>query len=263
MTVSADGFVFAERTSDDFGLIICEFDDSSDSDSASQVEFSLINSPIQNKWYKSGNSNYTEALAFSFSVAKDDFSAIDAYEYSAIARWLVRKDDFKDFMLTRRDYDNIHFYAQLNVSPIEIGGNIVGIDVEGTTNAPFGFSALETYTFDTNDGTTFSFSDNSDEIGYIYPDLKITVRTGGDISLLNQTENRAFTLKNCVANEVITIDGKTLQIDSTAVSHNIYEDSNYQYFRIVNDYDKRKNTIVITGDCTVEMKYRPIRKVVI
>lgn len=263
MNVSANGFVFAERTSDDFGLIICQFDDSSDSDGASQIEFSLINSPIQNKWYKSGNSNYTEALKFSFSVAKDNFSPIDAYEYSAIMRWLVRKDDFKDFMITRNDYDNIHFYAQLNASPIEIGGNIVGINIEGTTNAPFGFSALETYTFDTNDGNTFSFLDNSDEIGYIYPDLKITVRTAGDISILNKTENRTFTLKNCVANEIITIDGKTLQISTTAISHNIFNDSNYQYFRIVNDYDKRKNTIVISGDCSVEIKYRPIRKVVI
>lgn len=47
---------------------------------------------------------------------KQNFEPIDSYEYSAIARWLQRKDNYKEFTVTRLDYDTVHFNAQLNVS---------------------------------------------------------------------------------------------------------------------------------------------------
>lgn len=264
MVVSAKGFVFADKTSDDFNLLICEFEGTSVTDTSSgDVEFSLVSSPIQNKWFKSGNSTYTEAIKFGFSVAKKNFMPIDTYEYSSIARWLERKDDYKDFLLTRSDYDNIHFFSQLNVSPIEVNGDIMGINITGITNAPFGYAPLSVKTFDTDDGNEFTFIDLSDEIGYIYPDLEITIKNNCDLSITNLTENRTFVLRNCVANEIITINGSTLQINTTAISHNLYSDTNYQFLRIINDYDKRKNVFRISGDCIVKMTYRPIRKVVL
>lgn len=38
---------------------------------------------------------------------------------------------------------------------------------------------------------------------------------------------------------------------------------NYKLPRIVNDLNKRTNIFKIEGNCTLTMKYRPIRKVVI
>ena len=44
----------------------------------------------------------------------------------------------------------------------------------------------------------------------------------------------------------------------------IYDNNtNYVFPRIINDYNKRKNVFKIEGDCTVKIKYRPIRKVVL
>ena len=62
-------------------------------------------------------------------------------------------------------------------------------------------------------------------------------------------------------NEIIKIEGKYLQISTTALSHKIYEDCNYIFPRIVNDYNKRKNVFTIEGICSLKMQYRPIRKV--
>ena len=63
--------------------------------------------------------------------------------------------------------------------------------------------------------------------------------------------------------EVIKIDGTILEITSTAISHKIYNDTNYKLPRIVNDINKRTNIFKVEGNCTLTMKYRPIRKVVI
>ena len=48
---------------------------------------------------------------------------------------------------------------------------------------------------------------------------------------------------------------------TTNANRNLYEDTNYIYPRIANDYDNRKNVFRVQGNCTVTMKYRQIRKV--
>ena len=266
MLVDANGFVFDNKTSDEFGLIICTIEGNESSEtSGGQIEFQTTSSPIQNRWYKTGNSNYKEPLSFGLSVTKSNFEPFDTYEYSSIERWLVRKDSYKDFMLVKSDYDNIHFNVQLNIEPVEVGKNIVGIVINGICDAPFGYNQLITKTIDTNETDILTLVDLSDEIGYIYPDIEINVKNDCDVKITNVTENnRLFYIKNCVANEIIKIDGKYLTITTTALSHNIYDNNtNYVFPRIINDYNKRKNVFKIEGDCTVTIKYRPIRKVVV
>ena len=262
MFVQTNGFVFDGRSSDDFGLLICNFDGSEPSESSGgEIEITKTESPIQNRWYKSGNSNYTSALQFSFSVAKHTFEPCDAYDYSAINRWLCRKDGYKDFMITRRDYDNVHYYAQFNITPIEVAGNIVGITVNGVTDSPFGYSQLITNTFEVNGFGAFTLFDLSDEIGYIYPDIEIEVNDNCDIKIINQFDGSVFKLNNCVANEIIKIDGKYLQMNTTALLHNLYNDTNYMFPKIMNDYSNRKNVFEMYGNFVITMKYRQIRKV--
>lgn len=135
MTIQTRGFTFDNKTSDEYGLMVCEFDGNTPSDTTGgNIEFTLTSSPIQNRWYKNGNSSYSEAIKFEFQVMKQNFEPIDSYEYSAIARWLQRKDNYKEFTVTRLDYDTVHFNAQLNVSPISIAGDIIGITITGTTD---------------------------------------------------------------------------------------------------------------------------------
>ena len=59
MFVYANGIVFDGKTSDEYGLIICEIDGSEPSETTGgQIEFLTTDSPIQNRWYKTGNANY-------------------------------------------------------------------------------------------------------------------------------------------------------------------------------------------------------------
>ena len=111
MTVYTNGFIFNDITSDELGLMVCEFDGNAPSEtSGGNIEFTLTSAPVQNRWYKSGNTNYSEAIKFAFQVIKKNKEPIDSYEYPTYARLLQRKDDYKEFTITKLDYDTVHFY---------------------------------------------------------------------------------------------------------------------------------------------------------
>ena len=265
MTVYTNGFTFDNITSDELGLMVCEFDGNAPSEtSGGNIEFTLTSAPVQNRWYKSGNTNYSEAIKFAFQVIKKNKEPIDSYEYSTYARLLQRKDDYKEFTITKLDYDTVHFYAQLNISPIQVGGDIMGLNITGTTDSPYAYGQMITKKISTENGIgMLKFADMSDEIGYIYPDIEIDISSACNLKITNETSGEIFKLNNCVNNEIINIDSTILEMTSTALSHKLYEDSNYKFPRIVNDINKRTNIFKVEGNCTLTMKYRPIRKVVI
>ena len=111
-----------------------------------------------------------------------------------------------------------------------------------------------------NSSTVKKYIDISDEIGYIYPNLKITINQSGDLILENKSQNCKTIIKNCVSGEVITIDGEAHIISSNKVAHKIYNDFNYSFFKIGNNYDDRMNHITASLPCTVEISYVPIVK---
>lgn len=56
MTVYTNGFTFDNITSDELGLMVCEFNGNTPSEtSGGNIEFILTSAPIRNRWYKSGN----------------------------------------------------------------------------------------------------------------------------------------------------------------------------------------------------------------
>ena len=104
-----------------------------------------------------------------------------------------------------------------------------------------------------------SLNDTSYEEGYIYPEMKITVKKAGNLTIHNSVENRETYIANCKANEVITLDYPIIQ--SSDSSHNIQNDFNWTFFRVANTYDNSRNDLVISLPCSIKIKYSPIVKV--
>lgn len=262
MAVHPTGFVFDDRTTEDFNLILCSFDSGyEDGVAGSEIEFTTTSNPVRKRWYKTGNATYQSPLEFNIQVAKPDFAEFDAYELSAIQRWLIRQDGYKDFQFIQADYDNVHFNVMINKIEYIGTGVVKGLDISCVCDAPFGYGHIVKNIFEVTNTQSFKIIDLSDEIGYIYPDMEIEILNNCDLSIHNSIENRTFQIKNCIQNEVITIDGNTLQMTTTAINHKLYNDSNYIFPRIANKHYERTNILTITGDCKITMTYRPIRKV--
>ena len=109
---------------------------------------------------------------------------------------------------------------------------------------------------------TYTLFDTSDEIGYIYPDLKIICLESGKLELYNSNENRKTIIENCSANEVINFS-ENLVFSSSNESHKIQNDFNYIFFRIANSYGNRKNIISSSIPVDIEFSYSPYVKVVV
>ena len=124
---------------------------------------------------------------------------------------------------------------------------------------PFGTQDFKIFTKDLSANEQFSIIDESDNIGYIYPDIQIKCKSDGDLELHNSIEDRTTIIKNCKSGEIISID-KNLNISTSLSSHKIYNDFNFIFFRIANSFNNNQNIISVNISCEITIKYYPIVK---
>ena len=105
-------------------------------------------------------------------------------------------------------------------------------------------------------------SDISDEIGYTYPNLTITINIDGDFEMYNENTNSRMVIKNCSVGEVITIDGDAKIISTSNDMHKstLHNDFNFEFFKIGNTLESRNNRIYFSLPCKCVLKYTPIIK---
>lgn len=207
---------------------------------------------------------YDNALVFSFSVCNDFCQSDEDYYVSEIRmrdlkRWLNRPSchrlDFVDPELM--DY---HFNGSFNVTDIRINGRAVGASLTFTADAPFGYQNDYYDEGHLDAGGSFTVRDVSDEIGFIYPNMVITVGSAGDLTLTNSIDSRETVVKNCTEGEVLTFT-REQQISSSNSDHELGKDFNYKFLRISNTFSERDNEITSSLPIDYEITYAPIAKV--
>lgn len=148
-----------------------------------------------------------------------------------------------------------------NVDKIMVNKVLYGLELTMETNKPFGYGQELSVAWTISDTTkTYVLSDMSDEIGYTYPSMVITCNRAGNLSIHNEMENCTMVINNVSVGEVIKIDGSTHIITTSLDSHKIYDDFNFEYFRIGNTINNRNNRISASLPCKLEFTYTPIIK---
>lgn len=153
-----------------------------------------------------------------------------------------------------------YYNASFNVQKIYVGKNLIGISVTMETDSPVGYGQTQTYRYTVTDQKKeFLLSDVSDEIGCIYPDLKIVIDRPGDLTISNTTFNTTTIIKNCKVDETITIKGDTqiIQTDSDEHKQTLTKDFNFEFLKIGNTIKSRQNRITFSLPCKVELTYTP------
>ena len=98
--------------------------------------------------------------------------------------------------------------------------------------------------------------------GYIYPDITITLKSAGDLKIMNEFDKRETVVRGCSSGETLTFT-HLLQILSSNKSHELGDDFNYKFIRINNEYGNTLNKLTFNLPCTYSISYNPIAKVVI
>ena len=251
----------------DKGIMPCSFDsDGKDNvDYGSKINFDTVS--MQNgKKFELVNSGYDEAGEFTFQICKDPYLTVNkgsryftTDEQRFIYRWLNRNDGFHVLKIYTSEGQAILFKGSFNIEAIEFCGEVIGFELTFTMENPFGTQDFKIFTKDLIANEQFSIIDESDNIGYIYPDIQIKCKSDGDLELHNSIEDRTTIIKNCKSGEIISID-KNLNISTSLSSHKIYNDFNFIFFRIANSFNNNQNIISVNISCEITIKYYPIVK---
>ena len=250
----------------DFGCILGSLTKQSGLDTTSngsQISFSTT--PILKGTNQVlSDTNYEECLTATFQICKNpcyyhgDEAFFNAEEVAELMRWLNRKS-FHKLRLDTAGYECVYFRGSFNVEVIKLGDNIAGLSLNLTTDAPFGKGDTVYKKFNVTANQPVLFKDTSDEIGFIYPETKITCGQSGNLIITNEIENRECVIENCTAGEIITMNYPS--ISTSLQAHKIADDFNYTFFRVANTWNNRVNKITISLDCTFEFNYNPICKI--
>lgn len=266
-------FEYDNQYLSDYGFIICDFNFSSGAnevDAGSTITFNKI-SRHSGKRYGLSSTQYDECITTSFDICKNpdiydpEDMEISNDEYRDIMRWLNRRE-FLKFQVIDDGNDNFerdtcYYNASFNVNKIKINEKLCDMRLTMETDKPFGYGQEQSVSWTFSDSNVSKIlSDISDEIGYTYPTVIITINRNGDLSLYNELENCTTVIKNCKVGEVITLNGDTQIITTTYASHDICNDFNFEFFRIGNTINNRNNRISVSLPCNVVIKYTPIIK---
>ena len=250
----------------DFGCMVCNLDKGGGIDtSANGSQISFSTTPIlKGTRQVLADTNYSECLTATFQICKNpclyhgDDAYMNAEEVAELMRWLNRKS-FHKLRLDLDGYECVYFQGSFNVDVVKLGSNVVGLSLNLTTNAPFGYGDTVRKKYNVTANQSILFKDTSDEIGFVYPKTIITCGEAGNLTIVNDIENRTTIVNNCASGEIITMQYPTIQ--SSIVSHSIADDFNYNFFRIANTWNNRINKITISMNCTLEIFYNPICKI--
>lgn len=275
----ATDFEFAGEKLSDYGLIICDFNNGGleTVSSGADIKFNQ-EKPSQSNYYFSDISNgYEESYAPQpFQVCRNPCLAesqeemyLSPQEVSALQRWLCRKKQYQKFKIKQENYEHIFWKAKFSAKQIEIGGNIIGLELTMTTDAPFAYTDEINIEKECTDNLSFEVYDFSDEEGFIYPDISIT--------FLEQKGDTAFALSNTFKNEeifkmhisnfeigeTITINGRNQIIETSNSNHvlTLPKDFDYSFPKIANTYEDNKNIFTCNLKCKISLSYSPIIKV--
>lgn len=262
--MKAYDFSYDGKNLSDLGFTICEFDSSSGLETisnGSQITFNTL-PVLHGARNELLSTSYENCLETTFQICKNqcvnESFEISAIELRRLMKWLNRKGYYK-FKLFDEDYMDLYFEGSFNISKIEMGGTLYGLELNFVTNRPWALGDPKTIKI-SGDKKNFkaTITDVSDEIGFIYPYTEIKVKEKGDLVLHNSMESRDTIIRNCVQGEIIKMDYPTIR--STMTSHQIQNDFNWTFFRICNTFHTGKNELSISLPCDITVKYSPIIK---
>lgn len=264
----AINFMYDNENLSDYGMMICNFGNSGGLETVSvgnNLTFNTIKTNKSDKNYLT-STYYEEPLSTTFQICKNNCGNegldISSEELTSLLRWLSRKDGYHKFTIYQKGYEGVFFYGGFNnIQQLKIGGILYGLELTFITDSPYAYEDIN-LGFTTSASVGYNLFNLSTETGHLYPTVFLCrCLHSGDLRIHNSIEDRTTEIKNCIEGEVISIDGNSKIIESSVITHNLYNDFNYNFFRLANTYNNNLNTITTSLPCEITIKYELVRKV--
>lgn len=256
-------FEYDGLTLSDMGYIVCTFNSSGLETVTNGTAITFNTVPTLNgAKHEFVSTKYDNCMEPTLQICKNpnifDDMEISIDEFRYLSKWLNRKE-FHKFRWTNEDNIDLYCEASFNISKLEIGKRIYGLELSVVTNRPFPIQKKRTIIIE-NDivNSVHHIYDTSDEEGFIYPHMSITLKQDGDLEIWNTMDDRTMKIQGCSNGEIITVDYPC--ISSSIQSHKLENDFNWNFLRIINTFRNKRNDITISLPCTIELSYFPVVK---
>ncbi len=265
---AVNDFIYAGERLSDYQMMLCRFDGGSGEavSAGSNLNFNTVRPAGSDRFFLA-NTSYEEPLTTTFQICKNRCHTLDMSikpeELSALLRWLGRKDGYHKLKLYQPDYENLFFIGSFhNIQEIKTGNCIHGLEITFLSDSPYAYMDTVELDFTADQSNPHTIVNLSHETGHLYPSVfSCKCLSSGNLQITNSIENRTTEIKNCVKDEIITLQGQTKEINSSKTDHMLYNDFNYNYFRLANTYHNNRNIITTSIPCEIHIEYNPIRKV--
>lgn len=265
-------FTYDGLTLSNLGYTIASFDGARDGEIETDSKFAFEHIPMmRGKRQSFLTSTYEDPLVMEFYIAKNICNAenqgasmfnISLSDMAYLKRWLVRPTPHRLQVIGDTSYSNIYWNGSFNLEEYVFGDGRIGAALTFECDAPFGYYSEVSYSGDLAANGSYEYNCVSDEIGWLYPTLTITLKEDGDLELTNSSDGRVTRVNNCLEDETITFT-PNLQISSSFASHKVANDFNYKFYRINNQMHSIVNSIESNLAISYEITYDPICKAVI
>ena len=254
-------FTFGNWCSDEFGVRSVILETASNRFNKGQVSEIIIDKAAQAIEYQKISQNYKEPMEFTLQVINKDGSDISSEQERAMSKAFCNRGDYEWLFIDDERFGYVWVRAKFYNPQTWTVREVKGIQYTVQTSSPIAFSDEYENTYSiTDEIKTIDIYINNDEELEIYPELEITMLESGNLTISNsaETDDAYITeIKNLQVGEVITI--KDENITSSLSAHDVMSDSNLICPRL---YDE-ENTLTFNLNCTILVKYREYRKLVI
>ena len=263
---AATNFLYDNEKLSDYGMILCQFDRGGMETVSigNNLTFNTVRTGISDRNYLA-SVTYEEPLSTTFQICKyncrEENGYISPEELTSLLRWLSRRDGFHRFEIYQKGFEGTFFMGSFNnIQQLKSGQGICGLELTFITDSPYGYEDI-ILDFTTAPSVGYSIFNMSNETGHLYPKVfTCKCLASGNLQIHNSIENRITELKNCVKDEIITIDGNHKIIESSVPTHKLYNDFNYNYFRLGSEYENNLNVITASLPCGIHIEYESVRK---
>ena len=183
----ATDFIYDGEHLSDYHFVICSIDSDEGVKEINPGSDIVFNQISINSGYKHSlvSTKYDTCVSMTFDICKDPdyFSNIEIteVEYRRIIRWLNRKE-FKKFCFRTGYARKCYFNASFNITNIYVDDRLYGFRLTMFTDKPYGYGEEEIVELNaTSPNMKFDVINKSDEIGSIYPIVRIQMASSGNL----------------------------------------------------------------------------------
>lgn len=217
-----ESFIYDGTASDEFGLMLYEFDGNGQSDADMTAVGEVVEDWVPAR-YSSIDYGVQQNSALSFSLVfglnpleVNAGKSIDRWDVQKIASWLTGLDTPRWLSIEQSDLKDVRYKCRFtSLTPLSVNGEIYAFSATVTCDS--GFAYLPPREYSVTSAASVVIHSESSMNGLYYPRLEISISGGGTLKVANSTNGTGISFKNLPNTAMtVTVDGLNGVIKSSA-----------------------------------------------